>query len=202
MRSFKLAALALALLLPAAAIAQGLNIGIQQPYLNITAPNQIDGVNINPNTAAAGNFTTLNTAATTPQGTIFSTAISGNPLSLDNYTDTVVSTSLTSAATTTILASAAGRTIDPIAVTIMVSGTAATATALALECSDGTLIANWPIAVLTNNNPVNAYFSTVVTRGTALGKGCPASTAVVLSNAGTNITTTTHVYTNVIYTVQ
>jgi hypothetical protein len=136
-------------------------------------------------------------------GPTFSTALTGNPLVQDNYTDTTVSTGLTSASMTTIIASSAGRTIYPGAgLSIMVSGTAATATSLALECSDGTLIANWPIAVLTDLNPVGAFASTVVTRGAGLGRGCAASTALMLSNVGTNITTTTHVYTNVPYTVQ
>jgi hypothetical protein len=203
MSLLKRLALITALMLPAAALAAGpyQNINPLQPYLNVIAPNTLDGVAINPTNAAAGNFSTLNTAATTPQGTVFSTAMTGNPLVLDNYTDTPVA-SLTSATMTTIIASTAGRTIYPVNVTLMVSGTAATATALALECSDGTLIANWPIALLLTNNPQGAYSSTVVTRGTALGKGCPASTAVMLSNVGTNITTTTHVYTNVLETVQ
>ena len=104
---------------------------------------------------------------------------------------------------TTIIASSAGRTIYPGAgLSIMVSGAAATATALALECSDGTLIASWPVALLTDLNPVGAFASTAVTRGAALGRGCPASAALMLSNVGTNVTTTTHVYTNVPYTVQ
>lgn len=36
--------------------------GIHQPFLNITAPNQIDGLSVNPNTAGPGNFSTLSTS--------------------------------------------------------------------------------------------------------------------------------------------
>lgn len=204
--------LACALLLPAESFAngQGENLNPIPPFLNITAPNQLDGVSINPNTAAAGNFTTLSASGllspsggTAPSGTVFSTALTGNPLVLDNSANTLVSTvGLNSAATTLLVASTAGRTIYPIGVTIMASGAAATATGLAIECSDGTLIASWPVALLTSLNPLNAYSSTAVGRGKALGTGCPASTGIVLSNVGTNVTTTTFVGTNVLYTDQ
>lgn len=199
----------IALLIPAYAFASpgpGQYENPQQPFLNIIAPNVIDGVTINPNNTGAGNFSTLNTAATTPQGTVFSTALTGNPLMLDNYQDIIVSTSLTSAAMTTIIASTAGQAIVPTGgLTIMVSGTAATATALALECSDGTLIASWPVADLKTLAPIGIglYSTTLsqVTTGAGL-MGCLASKAVMLSNVGTNITGTTRVYVNIPYTVQ
>jgi hypothetical protein len=166
-----------------------------------TTPCYFDGKTFN-----ADSGCTLNLkpgSAVNSGGPTFSPSLTGNPLIQENYTDVLVSTSLTSAAMTPILASAAGTTIYPNDVTIMVSGTAATATALALECSDGTLLASWPIAELVNNVPVGLYVSSAgPTLGTALGKGCPASTALMLSNVGTNITTTTHVYTNVQYTTQ
>lgn len=37
--------------------------GYQQPFLNITAPNTIDGISVNPTTPAAGNFTTVSANA-------------------------------------------------------------------------------------------------------------------------------------------
>src|SRR4051812_47034524 len=68
-------------------------------------------------------------------GVVFSTALTGNPLMQMTYKD--IST-FTSTAMTTVLASASGRTIYPGAgLSIMVSGTAASATAIALECSGG-----------------------------------------------------------------
>lgn len=141
--------------------------------------------------------------STDVSGIVFSSALTGNPLVQSNFTDVTVSTSLSNASTATIVASTAGKKIYPTGVTIMVSGTAATATALALECSDGTLLASWPIAELVTNVPVGVYASSAgPTLGAALGKGCTASTGILLSNVGTSITTTTHVYTNVQYTVQ
>ena len=168
-----------------------------------TTPCYFDKKTLNVDSGCTLNL--LSGGATDDSGVGFSTALTGNPFVQDNYTDTLVSTSLTSAAMTTIIASTAGKTIYPLDTAIMVSGTAATATALAVECSDGTLIASWPIADLVNNVPIGlgALVSTnaAVTTGAALGKGCPASTAVMLSNVGTNLTTTTHVYTNIQYSV-
>jgi hypothetical protein len=162
---------------------------------------------LNLNTGATENNQATKTSGgfTDVSGIVFSTALTGNPMIQNNYTDVVVSTSLTSAAMTTILASTAGKTIYPMDVKIMVSGTATTATALALECSDGTLIASWPIADLLHNVPIGTAIASStqaqVTTGAGLTK-CPASTAVMLSNVGTNIGVTTHVYTKATYTVQ
>lgn len=147
---------------------------------------------------------TIPSAGVDTSATTFSTNIQGNPLMQMGHSDVLVSTSLNSAAMATIIASETGRTIWPAdAITIMASGTAATATGLALECSDGTFIASWPIAALTSNVPVGLYVSsTVNTLGKPLSSGCAASTALMLSNVGSTITTTTHVYVNTAYTVQ
>lgn len=59
MRFFKLAVALAAILFADSAFAQTLNSGIAQPYLNITAPNTIDGVTLNPTTPAAGGFTSV-----------------------------------------------------------------------------------------------------------------------------------------------
>src|SRR5579884_657002 len=56
-----------AILIPSIALGMTLNDGIQQPYLNISAPNQIDGVTVNPNTAAAGTFTAVTATNTSNQ---------------------------------------------------------------------------------------------------------------------------------------
>lgn len=164
---------------------------VNQPYLNITGTNKITG-------------TSLISPVTSDQA--YSTAITGNPLLQHNYANTLVSTSLSSTALTTLIASTAGRTIHVADVSIMVSGTAASATALAVECGDGTLIAQWPIADLVSLKPIGTglYLSTLstITTGAGLGSGCPASYGVYLSNVGTKITTTTNVYTNVLYSVQ
>lgn len=141
----------------------------------------------------------------TPQTTVaFNTNMIKNPLTMLSYTDVptdVLVSGLTSSVATTLIASSAGRQIIPTgALTIMASGTAGTATGVALECSDGTLLASWPIAALVNNAPVGVYVSaTAPGLGTALTKGCAAGTALLISNVGTNLTTTTHLYVNLPY---
>jgi hypothetical protein len=160
-------------------------------------------LNLNSGSTETNQATKISGGTTDVSGIVMSTAITGNPLAQDSHINTLVSTAgLNSAAMTTLIASTAGKTIYPVRTTIMASGTGATATGLAIECSDGTLIASWPVALLTSLNPLDAYSSTAVARGSALGLGCPASTAVMMSNVGTNITTTTNVHTNVLYTVQ
>jgi len=145
---------------------------------------------------------TLNTSSVT-----MSTSLTGNPLMQFTRKDLTVSTDIASTALTTILASVAGKTIYPDlgGISIMVSGSAASATSLALECGDGTLIASWPIADLTDLKPIGVglYLSTqsTITTG-AGGMGCAASSGIYLSNVGTKITTTTHVYVSVPYIVQ
>jgi len=164
-------------------------------------------LNLNSGSTETNTATKSDAGSRDVSGIVFSTALTGNPLTQTNFTDVTESTGLTSASMTTILASTAGKTIYPGGgITIMVSGTAATATALALECSDGRLIASWPIADLVDQLPmgVGLYASTKsnITTGAGLTRGCVASTAVMLSNVGTNVTTTTHVYTQIPYTVQ
>ncbi len=189
------------------------------PLTFLTQPvnNPTDGFNqllaiINAQTAPMSQ--TYTAAAQEPIGgmdtsqALFSTTLQQNPLVLTNYSDSFVSTiGLYSTGYTTILASQSGRTVYPQGgITIMVSGSAATATALALECSDGTLIASWPIADLVDVKPIGLglYLSTqgTITTGAGLAKGCGSGKAVYLSNVGAQITTTTHVYVNFPYTVQ
>lgn len=68
MRRLLLASLLLAAF---GAQAQTLNVGIEQPYLSIPAPNTIDGVTINPTNSAAGKFTTVTASGTvTSQGSV------------------------------------------------------------------------------------------------------------------------------------
>jgi hypothetical protein len=180
---------------------------ITQPPINLTdAFNEmlalVSQQTVGISTAYSGAMT-VPTSGIDTSGVTFSTSIQGNPLMQDSRASTLVSTAgLNSTGTTMLIASEAGRTIYPASVTIMASGTGATATGLAIECSDGTLIASWPVALLTNLNPINSYSSTAVARGSALARGCPVATAVVLSNVGTNITTTTYVDTQVLYTNQ
>ena len=143
-------------------------------------------------------------------GVVFSGTIQQNPLMQDSLFTVPVSgvggnlTGLNSAGAVTLIASETGRQIFPTGgVTIMASGTAATATAILLECSGGAVIAQWPIAFLQSNVPVGIYTSTAgTTLGSALTRGCPSGQALYLSNVGSLLTTTSQLYINFPYSVQ
>lgn len=146
-------------------------------------------------------------------GTIFSTTLQQNPLEQVSHTTAFVSTTgvnLNNTTYYTILASQSGRTIYPlINTTIMVSGTAATATSIVLECSGtnsagGTVIATWPISALVTNVPVPAFTSPAlsVTSGTPMVNGCPSGQGIFMSVVGSQITTTDYVYLNLPYAIQ
>lgn len=175
MRIVKL--LVAALLLPCLASAQTLNAGISQPYLNITAPNQIDGVSINPNTAGAGNFTTVTAsgAATLSGGgtltgsftggTLVNTAITGPAPTACGATCTV---SVTKAGGTYLLNTAAGSVAT-------LPGATGTGNVYKLVVS---------VAVSSNANKIltNPITDTII--GTAIGEN--AGTAkVFVGNAST-----------------
>lgn len=186
MRFYKHLIVAIALLFPSYVYAQTLNTGIEQPYLNITAPNQIDGLIVNPNTPL-----------------VFSTALPQNPLMQDHWQDITL---VQANAGAVILASTPGRTIYPSAFTIMASGTPTTATTVYLECTDGsTLLASFQAAALVTNVPISPFSSSstgkIVAPGTALARGCGAGQGVFLSTAGT-LATTTDIFVNLPYTVQ
>lgn len=153
---------------------------------------------------------TIPSAGVDSSAVVFSGTIQQNPLMQDSLFTVPVSgvggnlTGLNSAGAVTLIASETGRQILPTGgMTIMVSGTAATATALLLQCSGGATIAQWPIAFLVSNVPVGIYTSTVgTTLGSALTRGCPSGQALYLSNVGTLLTTSSQVYINLPYTVQ
>lgn len=222
MKLFKklgIALAALALLTPVSLYALGSLGGSAFPltYTTINPLNGVDEFNqlltiINQQTVGISTLyaNTLGepSAGVDTSGVAFSTSPQGNPLVMDTYQDVAVSSGVNSTTMATIIASQAGRKIWPVGggVSIMVSGTAATATAFALECSGGLLLAQWPIADLVTNLPIGTglYLSTqgTITTGQAMTQGCPASQALMLSNVGALVTTTTHVYVNVPYTVQ
>ncbi len=159
-------------------------------------------------TPAAGSFTTLgatgavalSSASTFSAPITVSTSLTGNPLVQASYQNI---TTASANATTPVLASVAGKTIHVVGggITIMASGTAATATDVTLKCSGGTIIARFPIAVLVNALPVGPYYSTVITRGAALTQPCAASEAVMISSTGA-LATTTNLFVNIPYFVQ
>jgi hypothetical protein len=97
----KWALLAAALLLPIAAYAEmNGEANPTQPYLNISGNNQLDGVSVNPNTAAAGNFTTLtasgvatlNGTTTFNSASVFASAATHNNTTTFNSAVTVANT--------------------------------------------------------------------------------------------------------------
>lgn len=246
-------AIAAAILLPISAYAEiNSKSNPTLPFLNITGPNQLDGVSINPNTAAAGNFTTLNaTGATTLQGnTTFTSAATFSSASTFNNTVTFNSaetnngsitfnsgatlnsgitsidthyqtfgnslltnpivqstfqsfTTASANAGINILNSTAGRKIFPgPGLAIMVSGTAAGATSVILQCQPShRAFVTWPIAQLVTNVPVGIYASSATVLGSALVNGCDAADSIFLSVNGT-LSTTSQLFVNLPYTVQ
>lgn len=211
----KLLAIALALLLPVCAHAE-LNGGANpvQPYINITAPDQLDGVSINPNTAAPGNFTNITASGNTtlngpaifnstisPQGTVFSQLQSGNPLMLYAFKD-IPTASVIATGGYSLVSGVSGRTIYPApGMTVMTSGTGATGTRIIVECASGNILLSAPIAAMVSGIPFAPFSSTLTYAGTAFNRGCAVSDAVLVSMVG-GLTTTTDVYVNMPYTLQ
>jgi hypothetical protein len=90
MRFLKYALLAMALIAPAIAYADGLEYGYTMPYINIDGPNQMDGVSVNPNTGAPGNFTSLTVTSTaTLSGSVSSSGLTNitGPVQLNSIDD-------------------------------------------------------------------------------------------------------------------
>jgi hypothetical protein len=83
----------------------------------------------------------------------------------------------------------------------MASGSASGATSVSLKCSGGTVIATWPVALLTDQSPTGVFASTAVTRGAGITRPCGAGEAVLISSTGT-LATTTNLFVNIPYTVQ
>ncbi len=131
--------------------------------------------------------------------TAFSASLQGNPLDLRHYDDATLA-QINSVKT--ILTGATNRIVYPGNLMVMASGSAAGATSISLKCSvSGTVIATWPIALLTNGTVVTA-FTSGATAGSALTKGCSSGDGVITSVAGSALTTTTDLYINLPYTVQ
>lgn len=134
-------------------------------------------------------------------GSVFGNTLTANPI-----TQTVFfsATATQANAGINILSSASGRTIVPTgAVTIMVSGTAATATSVVLECQPShRIFVTWPIANLVDRIPVGIYASSTTVLGSALNNGCNASDSIQLSVNANNLATTTQLFINLPYVVQ
>lgn len=184
-------ALIIALIVPATSYANGeyQTTNPHQPYLNVDAINQIEGVTINP-------------AIVLTQGIPFSILPSTNPLMLDTA-QTITVASVNTTGGYQFLSGVTGRTIYPGTPTVMVSGTASAATSVGLYCNNGTSIGVWPIAELQSLKPITTFSSvSTVTAGTPLLQGCPSGSGIFVSVIGSSLATTTFFYVNMPYTVQ
>ena len=134
-------------------------------------------------------------------GSVFGNTLSQNPLTQTIFFS---ATATQANAGVNILSSASGRTIIPTSgLTIMVSGTAATATSVVLECQPShRVFVTWPIANLVDRIPVGIYASSTTVLGSALTNGCNASDSVQLSVNANNLATTTQLFINMPYVVQ
>lgn len=204
MRFPRYALLLAALLFPAISFAG--DYGFQQPFIDISGINQIDGVNVNPNIPAPGNFTTLTaqtvvfSSTVTTQSVPFSTAISGNPL-MQMTVQRIPVASINAAGGYAVLASVAGRTIYPGNVIVTAQGgNVSGSTGVKVLCGSGNVLASIATAQLTSAVGVSA-FSASVTPGNAF-TGCATGDGVFISNVGANLATATALFVNLPYTVQ
>lgn len=163
--------------------------GYQQPFLNITAPNQISGL------IPAGTIAT--------QGIPFSTNQAGNPLLLQT-SQLIGTASINAGGGTTFITGATGRTLYPSGLTVMaVGGNATGATSVVVECTSGNILATFPIAALVSAKPAPAfYFASAIVPGVALGDGCASGDGIFVSTNGSNLATTTGLWISLPYTVQ
>ena len=209
-----LAIVAIALLPLAAYAGTNLNSNPTPPWLDIIAPNVLDGVTINPSNSAPGNFTTLSvtgtaalagpvvfTSTVSTQGTVYSQAPSGNPLMQQSYKD-IPTASVIATGGYNLLSGVSGRTIYPGAgMTVMTSGTGATGTRLIVECTSGNILMSAPIAAMVSGIPFAPFSSTLTYAGTAFSRGCAVSDGILVSMVG-GLTTTTDIYVNMPYAMQ
>lgn len=148
----------------------------------------------------SGSVALTGTVAT--QGQVFTTVQAGNPLMQDTVQNIPVA-SVNQAGGQVLIQSVSGRTIYPSAgLTLLVSGTAATATSEKIVClPSGRLVATFNIAQLVNSIPVGPMSASVVA-GPALNEGCQINDDLVLSNVGSNLATTTNLFPNIPYVMQ
>ena len=145
-------------------------------------------------TKPLGLATQLNTFSVTP---------STNPLIL-GVASNILTASVNATGGYAFLSGVTSRTIYPMNLTVMASGTAATATSEKIVClPSGNLIATIPITALVTSVPVGVYSSTgSIIPGPAFAQGCQAGDGVYASNVGSNLATTTNLFITMPYTVQ
>jgi hypothetical protein len=194
--------LSVALLLPIAAYANTQNVNPLQPYLNIIAPNVIDGVTVNPSTPSPVFASGLTVSGTEQDsGVIFSTNMFGNPSEKVNFVQLSSMGQLNTGFV--LIASTAGRTIYPGAGSyIMASGTPATCTSITLYCEpSGRKIVTTTVGGLQSLVPAGTM-SSGSTMASGLGEGCLAGDAVLASQAGGICTTVTALFFELVHTIQ
>lgn len=168
---------------------------------NLTLGGAFNGT-VGATTPSTGAFTTLAvTTGVNTSGIVFSTALTGNPL-MQSTAQTATAAQINSSYS--FLASVSGKSIYPGAgFSIMASGTAASATSVAIKCQNGNIIATFPIAQLKDVTPIGPFSSAGgIIVGSALTRGCPASEGLFVSVIGSPLLVTSHLYINMPYTVQ
>lgn len=134
----------------------------------------------------------------------FTATMPGNPLMLGTFQDLPVA-SVNAANGQIFVSGTTGRTIYPLQLSLMVSGTASVATSLKVVCSpSGKLVATFPIASLISSVPISPFSSGpgAIIAGPALVNGCISGDSLYVSNVGTNLAVTTDIYPALLYTVQ
>ena len=148
-------------------------------------------------------LTADNGAKIDTHGMIFTTVPTQNPLT--QVLDVDVTPASAGVATTgyQFLSGVASRTIYPGQFSVMVSGTAAGATSLLINCYPSLKkLATFPIANLVTSVPVTPSSSTAITAGAVLAQGCASGDGIAASVVGSALTTTTDIFINMPYTIQ
>ncbi len=162
-------------------------------------------LNLNTGSTETNQATKTSGGSTDVSGIVFSTALTGNPLM--QTTDGLIAVASANAGST-VLTGVSGRTVYPGGgIMLMASGSAAGATGVYLACKgSGNIIASVPIAMLLDKTPVSPFKSAgsgtgSPVLGSAFTAGCLISDGIYISTTGT-LSTTTHLYYSIPYTVQ
>lgn len=161
-------------------------------------------VDTNGSLLVSGGTLSTRSAIIDPSGNAFATTTTGNPL-MQMTVQQIPVASVNASGGYALISGVTGRRVYPAGLTVMASGTAASATRLMVVCSGGNVIASIPIAHLVDRIAVTPFASVLGTytlTSTGFARGCASGESVLVSNVGSNMTTTTDIFVNMPYSMQ
>lgn len=185
-------------------VSSALTTGSNNVLIGATAACDVASATTSDSLAICGASSTPVLAARSTSTALPSMAAGGNPLVMS----TLQNISLASVNTSggyTFLPGVSGRTVTPTGLIVTASGTAAAATSVFFQCTSGALLASFPIAALVTKVPVTPFSSTGTNAplaGVAFASSCASGDGVLVSVAGSALTTTTNLYVNMPFIVQ